>query len=123
MCSDLNSEIIIFNVLCSGLYEDQESAESAGLSLAETIASKSPVAVQGSKVNLVYARDNTVENSLDYAVSVCECDPFSCTYNYTLILLFSNHFWKCPPIFILPGAQDNVPPPPHTHTYIYIHYS
>ena len=61
------------------MYESRESAESAGLSLAETIASKSPVAVQGSKVNLVYSRDNTVDNGLEYAVSqlcvwcVCVC--------------------------------------------------
>ena len=58
---------------CSDVYESRESAESAGLSLAETIASKSPIAVQGSKVNLVYARDNTVDNALEYAVSQCVC--------------------------------------------------
>ena len=55
------------------MYGSRESAESAGLSLAETIASKSPIAVQGSKVNLVYARDNTVDNALEYAVSQCVC--------------------------------------------------
>ncbi len=57
----------------SDVYGSREIAESAGLSLAETIASKSPVAVQGSKVNLVYARDNTVDNALEYAVSQCVC--------------------------------------------------
>ena len=34
------------------------------------IASKSPVAVQGSKVNLNYSRDHSVDEALDYAVSV-----------------------------------------------------
>ena len=53
----------------SGVYDDKETAESAGLSLAEIIASKSPIAIQGSKVNMVYSRDNTVENALGYAVS------------------------------------------------------
>ena len=52
------------------MYNDRESATSAGLELANSIASKSPVAVQGSKVNLVYSRDNTVENALEYAVSL-----------------------------------------------------
>ena len=55
----------------SDVYDDQESAESAGLELAKVIASKSPVAVQGSKVNLNYSRDHTVDESLEYAVSVC----------------------------------------------------
>ncbi|XP_064387875.1 delta(3,5)-Delta(2,4)-dienoyl-CoA isomerase, mitochondrial-like [Halichondria panicea] len=55
--------------MLSDVYESRESAESAGLSLAETIASKSPVAVQGSKVNLVYSRDNTVDNGLEYALT------------------------------------------------------
>ena len=51
------------------MYDDRESAESAGLALAKVIASKSPVAVQGSKVNLNYSRDHTVDESLEYAVS------------------------------------------------------
>lgn len=54
--------------MVSSLYEDRESAESAGLGLAKVIASKSPVAVQGSKVNLNYSRDHTVDESLEYAM-------------------------------------------------------
>ncbi len=53
------------------MHEDRESAESAGLELAKLIASKSPVAVQGSKVNLNYSRDHTVDEALEYAVSGC----------------------------------------------------
>ena len=53
----------------SGVYDAKESAESAGLSMAEVIASKSPVAIHGSKVNVVYSRDHTVDNALEYAVS------------------------------------------------------
>lgn len=52
------------------MYEDRESAESAALQLAKLIASKSPVAVQGSKVNLNYSRDHTVDEALEYAVSI-----------------------------------------------------
>ena len=54
---------------CSGVHSDRESAESAGLDLAKVIASKSPVAVQGSKVNLNFSRDHPVDVALDYAVS------------------------------------------------------
>jgi len=36
--------------------------------LAAGIAKKSPVAVQGTKLNLVYSRDHTVDESLEYQV-------------------------------------------------------
>ena len=49
--------------------EDGEGVRSEGLQLAELIASKSPIAVQGSKVNLNYSRDHTVQEGLDFAVS------------------------------------------------------
>ena len=39
------------------------------LRLAETIASKSPIAVQVAKLTLNYSRDHTVDESLDYVVS------------------------------------------------------
>ena len=54
----------------SSVHDDRDTAESAGLELAKVIASKSPVAVQGSKVNLVYSRDHSVSDALEYAVSV-----------------------------------------------------
>ena len=38
------------------------------MNIATEIASKSPVAVQGSKLNLNYARDHTVEDSLNHIV-------------------------------------------------------
>lgn len=39
------------------------------LDIAHTIASKSPVAVQVTKKALVYSRDHTVQEGLDYIVS------------------------------------------------------
>ena len=42
----------------------------AALEMAELIASKSPVAVQGTKLNMIYSRDHSVSESLDYMVSV-----------------------------------------------------
>lgn len=41
----------------------------AALEIASTIASKSPVAVQGTKKSLVYSRDHTVEEGLEQIVS------------------------------------------------------
>lgn len=40
----------------------------AALGLASQIAEKSPVAVQGTKVNLNYSRDHTADESLEYMV-------------------------------------------------------
>ena len=40
------------------------------LDIAVDIADKSPVAVQGTKVNLLYSRDHSVQSGLDYMVSV-----------------------------------------------------
>ena len=44
---------------------DRESALENAVALATQIASKSPVAVQGIKSNLVYSRDHTVQEGLD----------------------------------------------------------
>ena len=38
------------------------------LEMCTTIASKSPVAVQGTKIHLNYSRDHTVDESLEYQV-------------------------------------------------------
>ena len=56
--------------LCSDVHERQEDAKRSALELARVIVSKSPVAVQGSKRNLVFSRDHPVDVSLDYAVSL-----------------------------------------------------
>ena len=79
---------LLFTTVYSNVYENQESAESAALSLANDIASKSPVAVQGSKVNLNYSRDHPVDTALDYAVR-----------EYTIII---QGFWQEKFIFLPP---------------------
>lgn len=40
------------------------------LEVASLIASKSPVAVQGTKISLVYSRDHGVQEGLDHVVNV-----------------------------------------------------
>lgn len=50
----------------SRIFADKDRMLKAAISLAELIASKSPVGVQGTKVNLNYARDHPVQQSLEY---------------------------------------------------------
>ncbi|RUS81704.1 hypothetical protein EGW08_010511 [Elysia chlorotica] len=45
---------------------DKDQMMKTALDMASTIAAKSPVAVQGSKINLVYSRDHSVPEGLDY---------------------------------------------------------
>lgn len=49
----------------SQVYPDKETMLEAALKLAKLIAEKSPVAVQGTKTSLIYARDNSVEDGLE----------------------------------------------------------
>jgi len=43
---------------------------SKSIEIAEDIANKSPVAVQGSKTSMIYSRDHSVQEGLDYIVSI-----------------------------------------------------
>ena len=51
--------------IVSRVYPDKDSAFENAVALAAQIAGKSPVAVQGTKSNLVYSRDHTVQEGLD----------------------------------------------------------
>ena len=53
----------------SRVFDTREALLDAALSLASVIARKSPVAVQGSKINLNYARDHSIDDSFNYIVS------------------------------------------------------
>ncbi|GMR50423.1 hypothetical protein PMAYCL1PPCAC_20618 [Pristionchus mayeri] len=55
--------------LISKIYPDQATTVAAALEMAAAIAAKSPIAVQGTKVNLNYGRDHTVKESLDYILA------------------------------------------------------
>lgn len=52
--------------LVSRVFVDKEAMMEAALEMAEMISARSPVAVQGTKVNLVYSRDHSVQEALDY---------------------------------------------------------
>jgi|TARA_B110000208_G_scaffold39071_1_gene51734 enoyl-CoA hydratase/carnithine racemase len=55
--------------LLSGLFESREALDAAALALAQRIAAKSPVALLGAKVLLNYARDHSVDDALEYAIT------------------------------------------------------
>ena len=52
--------------LCNTVYEDREQLYSGVRALAKTIASKSPLCIRGTKEILLYTRDHTVAESLNY---------------------------------------------------------
>ncbi|KAK7882152.1 hypothetical protein WMY93_028326 [Mugilogobius chulae] len=52
--------------LVSRVFVDKEAMMSAAMAMAEQIAARSPVAVQGTKVNLLYSRDHSVQEGLNY---------------------------------------------------------
>lgn len=53
----------------SKVFDTQEECLAASISLAELIASKSPVAVQGSKLALNYARSHGVDDALEFMLT------------------------------------------------------
>ncbi|XP_060069005.1 delta(3,5)-Delta(2,4)-dienoyl-CoA isomerase, mitochondrial-like isoform X2 [Ylistrum balloti] len=50
----------------SRIFPDKESMIAGSMEIAELIASKSPVAVQGSKVSMVFSRDHSVREGLEH---------------------------------------------------------
>lgn len=52
--------------LVSRVFPDRDALIQGALDLASDIASKSPIAVQGTKVNMVYSRDHSVKEGLHY---------------------------------------------------------
>lgn len=57
--------------LCSRVFPDKESMMAGALEIAGEIAGRSPVAVQGTKINLLYSRDHSVSEGLNYVVRIC----------------------------------------------------
>lgn len=50
------------------MFPDKEAMMAGALEMAEEIAGRSPVAIQGTKINLIYSRDHSVAEGLDYMV-------------------------------------------------------
>ncbi|XP_072126034.1 delta(3,5)-Delta(2,4)-dienoyl-CoA isomerase, mitochondrial isoform X2 [Mobula birostris] len=52
--------------LVSRVFKDKEAMLDGAFDLASEISSKSPLAVQGTKLNMIYSRDHSVKEGLDY---------------------------------------------------------
>ncbi|XP_061638457.1 delta(3,5)-Delta(2,4)-dienoyl-CoA isomerase, mitochondrial isoform X1 [Phyllopteryx taeniolatus] len=52
--------------LVSRVFADKEAMMAGALEMAGEVAARSPVAVQGTKVNLIYSRDHSVSEGLNY---------------------------------------------------------
>ncbi|KAM3615791.1 uncharacterized protein V6R79_007928 [Siganus canaliculatus] len=52
--------------LVSRVFADKDALMAGALEMAGEIAGRSPVAVQGTKINLVYSRDHSVQEGLNY---------------------------------------------------------
>lgn len=55
--------------LVSRVFTDKDAMMEGALEMAMLIASKSPIAVQGTKVNMVYSRDHSVAEALNYVAT------------------------------------------------------
>jgi enoyl-CoA hydratase/carnithine racemase len=58
-----------FYDVSSRVFDTHEALLDAAITLASVIARKSPIAVQGSKINLNYARDHSTDDSFNFIVS------------------------------------------------------
>jgi len=63
---DFNSDEAKGLGLVNRVFEDYNALIAGGLEIAKVIASKSPIAVQGSKINLNFSRDHSVEDGLKF---------------------------------------------------------
>ncbi len=55
-------------IIPSRIFDTREALLDAAISLASVIALKSPIAVQGSKINLNYARDHSADDNFTFVV-------------------------------------------------------
>lgn len=55
--------------LVSAVHEDKDAMLKHAFELAHTIASKSPVSIAGTKVNLNHSRENKIRDSLEYVAN------------------------------------------------------
>lgn len=60
---------LVVVLLFSRVFADKEALMAGALEVAGQIAARSPVAVQGTKVNLVYSRDHSVAEGLHNMVT------------------------------------------------------
>jgi len=62
----MNSDEALSAGFVSSVFKEEETMLKHAIDMADTIASKSPVAIAGTKINLNYSREHTVKDSLDF---------------------------------------------------------
>jgi len=62
----MHSDEALSSGLVSRMFDSKDSMLEGAIELASSIAQKSPIAVQGTKVNLVHSRDHKVQENLDH---------------------------------------------------------
>lgn len=68
-------KILVTFFLRSRVFADKEAMMAGAMEMAAEVAGRSPVAVQGTKINLVYSRDHSVAEGLDYMVALTAEKP------------------------------------------------
>jgi len=81
--------------LVSSVFDTKEDLMAGAVEMAKTIASKSPVAVQGTKQSLVYSREHSTEEGLDHVA------------RYNMVMLQSEDLMKS-----AMAQMDKSSPPP-----------
>lgn len=79
--------------VCSRVFPDKDALILGAVELGSLISTKSPVAVQGSKINLVYSRDHSVADGLEYVVGIYKIG--SQYFYYISITCFEVTFCGC----------------------------
>ena len=82
----------------SHIFPSQEDLVESAVSMASQIAEKSPVAVAGTKENLIYARDHSVEDGLKHVV----CTPTLFNKNLYGYLYFHSSYFQRPTFSSIP---------------------
>ena len=87
--------MICVSFWCSRVFPDKESMMAGALELAGEMAARSPVAVQGTKMNLIYSRDHSVAEGLQYMVGLSDIHCTVCVslHVYTVRALWCNCYW------------------------------
>lgn len=88
----------MFHCVFSRILSDKASLYEACMALAVSISEKSPIAVQSSKINMIYSRDHSVQEGLDYIVSLTLNASFLTTqlglaFLHTFEFLSNAEYW------------------------------
>ena len=79
---------------CSRIFQERSEMINGAVEMAALIASKSPVAVQGTKVNMVYSRDHSVQDGLNHVVCIKTIGIISTCHNICTVRSNPQTWWQ-----------------------------